>query len=100
MSEFASLTLELDTTPFEEALRECETAVAGLEDAGTPENGREKGTAEADSGIEILSALESASLTGVGSTLETISSQLSEISALLNQIAGEKSVRFELITAV
>ena len=100
MSEFASLTLELDTTPFEEALRECENAVAGLEDTGTTENGQENGTAEAGSETEILAALESASLTSVGPSLETISSQLSEISALLNQIAGEKSVRFELVTAV
>ena len=48
----------------------------------------------------MLNALNSASLTGVGATLETISGQLAEISGVLNQIAGEKTVRFELVSAV
>lgn len=100
MSEFASLTLELDTTPFEEALSRCEDSVLDLDGGSGTESGNKSESEEAEIGTEFLRALESASLTDVGATLETISGQLSEISTLLNQIAGEKSVRFELVSAV
>ncbi|MEI3039927.1 MAG: hypothetical protein V8T90_12770 [Victivallales bacterium] len=99
MSDFASLTLELDTTPFEESLRECEEAVNGLNASGSVESSGADGAGERI-GPEVLNALNSASLTGVGATLETISGQLAEISGVLNQIAGEKTVRFELVSAV
>lgn len=99
MSDFASLTLELDTTPFEESLRECEEAVNGLNASGSVESSGADGAAERI-GPEVLNALNSASLTGVGATLETISGQLAELSGVLNQIAGEKTVRFELVSAV
>jgi hypothetical protein len=99
MSDFASLTLELDTTPFEESLRECEEAVNGLNASGSVESSGADGAGERI-GAEVLNALNSASLTGVGATLETISGQLAEISGVLNQIAGEKTVRFELVSAV
>ena len=99
MSDFASLTLELDTTPFEESLRECEEAVNGLNASGSVESSGADGAGERI-GPEGLNALNSASLTGVGATLETISGQLAEISGVLNQIAGEKTVRFELVSAV
>ncbi|GEM_PF-3427703 len=99
MSDFASLTLELDTTPFEESLRECEEAVNGLNASGSMESSGADGAGERI-GPEVLNALNSASLTGVGATLETISGQLAEISGVLNQIAGEKTVRFELVSAV
>ena len=99
MSDFASLTLELDTTPFEESLRECEEAVNGLNASGSVESSGADGAGERI-GAEVLNALNSASLTGVGATLETISGQLAEISGVLDQIAGEKTVRFELVSAV
>ena len=99
MSDFASLTLELDTKPFEESLRECEEAVNGLNASGSVESSGADGAGERI-GPEVLNALNSASLTGVGATLETISGQLAEISGVLNQIAGEKTVRFELVSAV
>lgn len=99
MSDFASLTLELDTTPFEESLRECEEAVNGLNASGSVESSGADGAGERI-GPEVLNALNSASLTGVGATLETISGQLAELSGVLNQIAGEKTVRFELVSAV
>lgn len=99
MSDFASLTLELDTTPFEESLRECEEAVNGLNASGSVESSGADGAGERI-GPEVLNALNSASLTGVSATLETISGQLAEISGVLNQIAGEKTVRFELVSAV
>lgn len=99
MSDFASLTLELDTTPFEESLRECEEAVNGLNASGSVESSGADGAGERI-GPEVFNALNSASLTGVGATLETISGQLAEISGVLNQIAGEKTVRFELVSAV
>ena len=99
MSDFASLTLELDTTPFEESLRECEEAVNGLNASGSVESSGADGAGERI-GPEVLNALNSASLTGVGATLETISGQLAEISGVLDQIAGEKTVRFELVSAV
>ncbi len=99
MSDFASLTLELDTTPFEESLRECEEAVNGLNASGSVESSGADGAGERI-GPEVLNALNSASLTGVGATLETISGQLAELSGILNQIAGEKTVRFELVSAV
>ena len=44
MSEFASLTLELDTTPFEEALQECENAVNGLDASGSADVSGNSGT--------------------------------------------------------
>ena len=78
MSDFASLTLELDTTPFEESLRECEEAVNGLNASGSVESSGADGAGERI-GPEVLNALNSASLTGVGATLETISGQLAEI---------------------
>lgn len=99
MSDFASLTLELDTTPFEKSLRECEEAVNGLNASGSVESSGADGAGERI-GPEVLNALNSASLTGVGATLETISGQLAELSGVLNQIAGEKTVRFELVSAV
>ena len=93
MSEFASLTLELDTTPFEEALQECENAVNGLDASG---NGR----SEADITAAVQNALSSAGLPAITATLNTVSEQLSEISSALNRIASEKTVRFELVSAV
>lgn len=99
MSDFASLTLELDTTPFEESLRECEETVNSLNASGSVESPGTDG-AEKRIGTEVLNALNSASLTGAGVTLETISGQLAEISGSLNRIAGEKTVRFELVSAV
>ena len=89
----------MDTTPFEESLRECEEAVNGLNASGSVESSGADGAGERI-GAEVLNALNSASLTGVGATLETISGQLAEISGVLNQIAGEKTVRFELVSAV
>ena len=46
MSDFASLTLELDTTPFEESLRECEEAVNGLNASGSVESSGADGAGE------------------------------------------------------
>ncbi len=99
MSEFASLTLELDTTPFEEALQECENAVNGLDASGSADvsgNGR----SEADITAAVQNALSSAGLPAITATLNTVSEQLSEISSALNRIASEKTVRFELVSAV
>lgn len=99
MSEFASLTLELDTTPFEEALQECENAVNGLDASGSADisgNGR----SEADITAAVQNALSSAGLPAITATLNTVSEQLSEISSALNRIASEKAVRFELVSAV
>ena len=99
MSEFASLTLELDTTAFEGALQECENAVNGLDASGSADvsgNGR----SEADITAAVQNALDSAGLPAIAATLNTVSEQLSEISSALNRIAGEKTVRFELVSAV
>lgn len=99
MSEFASLTLELDTTPFEESLQECENAVNGLDASGSADvsgNGR----SEADITAAVQNALSSAGLPAITATLNTVSEQLSEISSALNRIASEKTVRFELVSAV
>ncbi len=99
MSDFASLTLELDSTPFEESLRECEDAVNNLNGGGSVDAGERSGT-ESNMTASVLSALDSASLTGIGAMLDTISGQLADISGVLNQLAGEKTVRFELVSAV
>ena len=89
MSDFASLTLELDTTPFEEALQECENAVNGLDASGSADVSGNSGTEANITGLPAIAA-----------TLNTVSEQLSEISAALNGIASEKAVRFELVSAV
>ena len=99
MSEFASLTLELDTTPFEEALQECENAVNGLDASGSADVSGNSGT-EANITAAVQNALDSAGLPAIAATLNTVSEQLSEISSALNRIAGEKTVRFELVSAV
>lgn len=99
MSDFASLSLELDTTPFEEALQECENAVNGLDASGSADiSGNAR--SEADITAAVQNALDSAGLPAIAATLNTVSEQLSEISSALNRIAGEKTVRFELVSAV
>ncbi len=99
MSDFASLTLELDTTPFEEALQECENAMNGLDASGSADVSGNSGT-EANITAAVQNALDSAGLPAIAATLNTVSEQLSEISAALNGIASEKAVRFELVSAV